>query len=118
MDFPSPDDVIAGILAYSGLEKITANKEKLYNAFYQLKEKYPLAFEEIEFIDDEFHYSETLSQIIIGLQTSGIIKRPLLSEEEYIINNECIIKELLKEYKSEEREHLKQISVDFKRLMN
>ena len=118
MEFESPDDVVAGVLAYSGLERVTSNKEKLFKTFYQLKQKYPIAFGDIEFIDDEFHYSETLVQIIMGFQTSEIIQRPLLSKEEYIINREYIIKELLKEYKSKEKEFLKQISADFKKLIN
>jgi len=121
----SPDDVIAGILAYSELKEMTSSKDKIHKIIFNLKEEskseHPELLEDLNFPQNNVYpFSRELESILIGLQISGIIEAKNTKYLEYLIDEsgrEYIKNELIKNFDIEQKEYIKELGKRFNELI-
>lgn len=81
------EDVVSGIFYYfkkHNHEVLSADREKLHRAFYEIKEKYPEAMSTFTFrVREQFPESSQLDQALSNLDAAGMITRQNMAPRYY-----------------------------------
>ncbi len=70
----TPDDTVAAMLFYLGVEEIPSSYREIHSSLYRVKIKYPKLLEEFVFTrNDEYPFSSLLERVIFRLCQADII---------------------------------------------
>ena len=120
------EDVILGILYHMkkhNIKKLTADREKLHRAFFDMSKKFPRVMSSFSFREREmFPESFQLDQALSNLDATGLISRQNLTPRYYFFENSLdksyknFSKKIINESGIKETE-IKKMAVDIAKLV-